>query len=112
MHTFFHGWRRKAGVVTLGLALAMTAVWIRSRIVEDDLSFVYSDLRSRDGGIERSVVTLNTSRYSGNEHNWVARSVHWRILYGIVATPFTLLSAYLLLVPSRKQPPTASHPHA
>lgn len=111
MHTFFQSRRRKAGVVTLVIALAVTAVWIRSRIVEGDLSFVYSDLRSRDGAIEKSVVTLNTSRYGGTEHDWVARHVHWRVPYGIEVVPLALISAYLLLVPVRKQPPTAGQPH-
>jgi hypothetical protein len=28
MHTFFHGWRRKAGVVTLVMALVFAAIWV------------------------------------------------------------------------------------
>jgi hypothetical protein len=30
MHTFFHGWRRKAGVATLVMALALMGGWLRS----------------------------------------------------------------------------------
>jgi hypothetical protein len=35
MHTFFHGWRRKAGCVTLVMALAMMGAWFRSLILCD-----------------------------------------------------------------------------
>ena len=36
MHTYFHGWRRKAGVVTLGLACVVTTLWVRSLSRSDD----------------------------------------------------------------------------
>jgi hypothetical protein len=32
MHTFFHGWRRKAGVVTLVMAVVVTAAWVLYRL--------------------------------------------------------------------------------
>lgn len=35
MYTFFHGWRRKAGVVTLIIALGIMACWARSYAVRD-----------------------------------------------------------------------------
>jgi hypothetical protein len=35
MHTFFLGWRRKAGIITLVMALAMMGVWIRSLTTRD-----------------------------------------------------------------------------
>ena len=35
MTQFFHGWRRKAGCVTLALALAMLGAMIRSRTIAD-----------------------------------------------------------------------------
>jgi hypothetical protein len=37
MHTFFHGWRRKAGVVTLVIALVFIGGWIRSMSLLDVL---------------------------------------------------------------------------
>ena len=40
MHTFFHDWRRKAGGVTLVMALATTGMWLRSHYEYDDI-FVY-----------------------------------------------------------------------
>jgi hypothetical protein len=103
MREFFRGWRRKGGVVTLVIALAFTAVWLGSRIVEDDLSYVSSDLRSRSGGIEKSDLTLVTSRYGGLKRNWAEREIAWRVPYGIVAVPLTLFSAYLILWKPRKR---------
>jgi hypothetical protein len=38
MHTFFHGWRRKAGVATLLLALALIGGWIRSFQIFDEIN--------------------------------------------------------------------------
>ncbi len=35
MLSFFHGWRRKGGVVSLVLALVVCGAWVRSRIVMD-----------------------------------------------------------------------------
>jgi hypothetical protein len=39
MRDFFRGWRRKVGCVTLVMALAGMALWIRSRIVNDEIGF-------------------------------------------------------------------------
>jgi hypothetical protein len=35
MQRFFHGWRRKMGVVTLVVALAVMGMWVRSFVVGD-----------------------------------------------------------------------------
>ncbi len=32
MHTFFHGWRRKAGVITLVMACVIFIAWMRSPV--------------------------------------------------------------------------------
>ena len=42
MGEFFRGWRRKLGVVTLGLALGFTAGWVRSKTYFDRVEFCYS----------------------------------------------------------------------
>mgnify|MGYP001554100057 CR=1 FL=1 len=39
MHTFFHGWRRKAGCVKLIMAVAVFGMWMRSRVMFDWLTF-------------------------------------------------------------------------
>jgi hypothetical protein len=35
MYEFFQGWRRKAGVVTLVVALASIGIWLRSLVISD-----------------------------------------------------------------------------
>lgn len=37
MFTFFRGWQRKAGVITLLMALALLGLWMRSHVVTDQL---------------------------------------------------------------------------
>jgi hypothetical protein len=69
----------EAGCAALLIALAFTAVWLRSRIVEDDLSYVSSDLRSRSGGIAKSDITLVTSRYGGIKRSWAEREIASRV---------------------------------
>jgi hypothetical protein len=56
MHTFFHGWRRKAGVATLVMALAFTAGWVRSFYLVDVVKFqsgkrIEDSLRSGSDGL-------------------------------------------------------------
>ena len=40
MFTFFHGWRRKAGVLTLLLACVVMGGWVRSLAITDYLRFI------------------------------------------------------------------------
>lgn len=42
MQTFFHGWRRKAGVAALMMACLLCGLWIRSRIVDDKVILTIS----------------------------------------------------------------------
>ena len=56
MGEFFKGWRRKAGVVTLAMACALTAMWVRSEIAYDevrlfDYSLGYQTASSFRGGL-------------------------------------------------------------
>jgi hypothetical protein len=39
MREFFRGWRRKVGIVLLGLVCAVFGMWMRSRVVYDAISF-------------------------------------------------------------------------
>ena len=39
MGDFFHGWRRKTGCITLGLACVFMWVWLRGYVVQDDINF-------------------------------------------------------------------------
>jgi hypothetical protein len=56
MHTFFYGWRRKVGVVTLVMACVFMGVWIRSRVAPDTITIFarngsLAQLISRDATI-------------------------------------------------------------
>ncbi|MDB5344449.1 MAG: hypothetical protein JWP89_2826 [Schlesneria sp.] len=55
MKDFFHGWRRKIGYVTLALALALAAIWVRSTRIDDAIRFTIADrtnlLRSSERGL-------------------------------------------------------------
>jgi hypothetical protein len=35
MHTFFHGWRRKTGCITLVVSCALMGLWMRSQLAGD-----------------------------------------------------------------------------
>ena len=39
MWSFFHGWRRKAGVITLVMACAIMGLWVRSRFFDEVIRF-------------------------------------------------------------------------
>lgn len=41
MSEFFYGWRRKSGVITLGIACVFVVVWMRSYFVFDQMAFAY-----------------------------------------------------------------------
>jgi hypothetical protein len=51
MGSFFRGWRRKAGVVTLVMALAAFGLWVRSLIVYDGVAVSNIRLASRNGWV-------------------------------------------------------------
>lgn len=142
MHSFFHGWRRKTGFVTLVMALAFVGGWIRSLSVTDSWQFPVGNrwhvgFVSHGGQFSCGWDNLEEAM----SYEW--RSFEWRksvayqfhnirfdfsggkapkcgggkpsqlmISYWSITLPLTLLSAYLLLVPSTKQPRIASQPHA
>src|SRR5882757_1087048 len=43
MREFFHGWRRKAGCVTLVMACMLMIGWMRSRVVHEGLALKCSE---------------------------------------------------------------------
>jgi hypothetical protein len=61
MHTFFHGWRRKAGCVALLIACAMAGMWIRSRVRYEyfivPLGSVSYGVTSMHGGLDFARMT-------------------------------------------------------
>ena len=120
MGEFFKGWRRKAGIVALGLALLTMGAWIKSAN--------YTDLiRVRYGGTSVLGISVSEGRMSCflfGENIPKTFDVHWsswqipgplldwgrtgkrrsfsiRLQY--VAIPLTILSAYLILWKPRKR---------
>jgi hypothetical protein len=133
MYTFFHGWRRKVGLVTLVMACLAAAMWVRSLRIEDFVDFAINleeqrivssrgeifwwawTSGSREASETMDGILWNTE-FNG-ELDMVNASVgfvrrRWRIAYWHATIPLTLLSAYLILWKPRKQQPTASNPHA
>ncbi|MDB5343030.1 MAG: hypothetical protein JWP89_1407 [Schlesneria sp.] len=138
MHTFFHGWRRKAGCVALVMALCLLALWFRSHVVADTLAVCIGEAIEAETSQGMFEVLHNNIGYVddlGVRHTSVPGGLSWRsestdvlptggpsmfggtksyfrcsLLWFVL--PLTILSAYLLLVPSRKRPSTESQPHA
>ncbi|MDB5345651.1 MAG: hypothetical protein JWP89_4028 [Schlesneria sp.] len=67
MHTFFHGRRRKAGIVTLVMACLVVGMWMRSLLVRDQISFwdraTLRQIASDDG-------TLRFGRVTWTDHDF------------------------------------------
>lgn len=124
MHTFFHGWRRKAGVVALAMAMFLWLAWMRS--------YTYSDFI----GISRNhqlLLLLVSSRGEiwwetcqdsrdppPSDPFWCGSYQHGlvpdllpieeensealpSVPYAYLTCPLTLLSAYLVLWKPRKR---------
>lgn len=71
MHTFFQGWRRKAGLVLLVMACAMFGLWCRSLWIVDVVSAFQVRLQSVNGDL-----ILFTDTAQSDE-----RAMHWLTEY-------------------------------
>ncbi len=124
MYTFFHGWRRKAGVVSLVMALVVMGMWARSQVT---LTLWGFPILQRQNSIwllrERAYWTgyqtqfpiwiAHTPRYSKMVANRLeqvqelqrkkADYREWSVSYLPASAPLTLLSAYLILWKPRKR---------
>ncbi len=114
MIEFFKGWRRKIGVLTLLMACAFAAVWVRSLSATDVIKIHTGEkipkvlrlragwLRSHQGRIERiaSLAIGKHGRPAGGTGFYL-----WQLPYWSVVIPLTLLSAYLLLSTTRQSIP-------
>ncbi len=126
MGEFFRGWRRKAGLVTLAMALLLMAGWLRSYVIQDVLSI-------NENRTLRLIVSFNGHFNSFNGHlNWErltpsvflptssmpvvrwrsfpfnnpavwrnSRALLWTVPYWAFVLPLTLLSAWLILIKPR-----------
>ena len=133
MWSFFHGWRRKAGVVTLGLACAVYIAWMRSTVIADvimknpDQASSFRMLLSSHSRIsywlwrregfrnpiyadywETIPIDSEKPRIDPELRFWkndahIQLQLELHIEYWKLVLPLTLLSAYLLLWKPRKR---------
>ena len=128
MHTFFQGWRSKAGVVLLVMAAFSMFCWLRSRVSYEWMGIAtgnqaYGLLAMNDS------MTLMTYPFAGHsgwvsyessdadilesELDWMRTEPDDKLLtipFWSMTLPPALLSAYLLLWPSRRTKPTPPSP--
>lgn len=121
MREFFHGWRRKVGVVTLLMVCGLTGMWIRSRTVCDTIGIpigqrqtVVVSLDGRAYWYAYNVDDRNWFTFTGSELNNTMREgqyqmradfaeqpsieyTEWAVTYLPVAIGLTILSAYVIL---------------
>jgi len=126
MYAFFHGWRRKAGCVTLAMAMLLFCLWVRSHIICDRLGLL-AHHRQHDLVSFNSRVYYWSFNHPGDGDFWVFQSsmsehreevleanrVFWEdcdvtfkqfvLPYQTVLLPISLLSAYLILWNPRKR---------
>jgi hypothetical protein len=132
MKEFFRGWRRKAGTVTLVIALAMMGLWIRSRLVADQVVFPVGKyeimILSSHGTFYCFAKVWDPELGAVRTHSFgnvftksdLARFVeivtsinhHLFIPQFSITIPLTLLAAYLLFIPPQGRSTTMSEPHA
>jgi hypothetical protein len=89
MKDVFHGWRRKAGVVLLGLALCLLALWFRSHAVADIVAVrigIAIEVEISRGMINVIHNTVGYVDEGGVQHAWVPDGFSWRSV-----PPWTLM---------------------
>src|SRR5258708_39591168 len=116
MRTFFHGWRRKAGCVLLTTSIGLTAVWARGHIDPKSISFQIGERKHSLTTNTGRLVWASWDKVEGlsllEEHRGSLPNDRERVIYfQNLVLPLTLLSAYLLLVPSRNRQ-SKSPPHS
>ena len=106
MGELFKGWRRKAGLVMLALAMLLMVGWMRSAVIQDLLRISHVDFESFNGCISWLRLDQGTFRHLVGWRSHprdVAFSLRefdsscWRVPYWSLVLPLTLLSAWLIL---------------
>ena len=62
MREFFHGWRRKAGCVTLVMACVLAGLWVRTMIFADQIVFNIGERTHLIASARSEVVWLSLDR--------------------------------------------------
>jgi hypothetical protein len=127
MQTFFHGWRRKMGVVTLVMACLATGLWVRTLFFADQICFAIGDRKHYINSGQSGLTWLSVDRSPVLEWYTVLSEEDFEqlhlnrplaeslnegfailtdrginpvcryLLYWWLVLPLTLLSAYLIL---------------
>lgn len=118
MRGFFKGWRRKTGCPLLAMALVLLVMWIRSLVIEDEMTVTIgsrtSSLVSTNGGLYlwvwdatpalplhwMSVVVLPTERNGSQPlrpSSFLMDRAHLYAPYPLIFIPLTLVAAWLIL---------------
>jgi len=113
MGDVFKGWRRKVGIVTLGLACAFAAGWVQS--IGRPNQTVFSVAQGRYANLSDQV--LHDIRITQDGFEWTTeRAGLWKdyktpllVPHRSIAIGMTLLSAYLILWPVKPNP---KHPRS
>jgi hypothetical protein len=101
MREFFRGWRRKAGLVMLAMALVLFVAWMRSFANQENVTVHRAPswdyiVHSRDGRLYWMRDQISYGRFE-----------LWSIPYWSLVLPLTLLSAWLILGRRMKSKPPA-----
>jgi hypothetical protein len=75
MHTYFHGWRRKAGCVTLVMACVVTIAWGRSLFIMDD--FVFTPASETSSHLIASAGGLLRWDHTTSKHPFFVEALVW-----------------------------------
>jgi hypothetical protein len=78
MREFFRGWKRKLGVVALGLACVFAAVWVRARTARDWIS-VPMDTAGYFFQIDNRGISLSKNKNLVHLWYFSERHIDWRI---------------------------------
>jgi hypothetical protein len=131
MRGFFKGWKRKLGVVTLGLACLFAAGWVRSLSVRDATRFTVTARQNAISSAEGHIswVAWNANVFRNSDALWISRALvrgKWAwtcfdtddfegvagrvalaIPYFAIVIPLSLLSAWLVLSKPKPKHKTA-----
>jgi len=69
---FFHGWRRKIGIVTLLMACVAMCVWCRSHVFTDEISSGRIDYLSIGGGQVKwwHILVASADAHTASQWSW------------------------------------------
>jgi hypothetical protein len=112
MREFFRGWKRKLGVVTLGLACVFAGWWIHAQSLVTNTEGIRFRFDFTSDGVDFDCTDFAYSiQSSGAGSGRMKTLARLLVPYWAIVSPLTLLSAYLLLSkPRPSKPKTAIAP--